>query len=171
MFDTDLYQQVLGLTAPWKVTDVRLDVEATEIHVQVEHPEGCRWNCPHCSRELACYDHAPERQWRHLNTCQFHTLVHARVPRVECPKHGVVQVKVPWAEPHGRFTLLMERFVIDVLQACQTVKGACTLVGITWDRPGTSLNEPSPAASPASRPPRLPASASTRRRSAKATDT
>ena len=134
MFDTDLYQQVLGLTAPWKVTDVRLDVESTEIHVHVEHPEGCRWNCPQCSRELACYDHAPERQWRHLNTCQFHTLVHARVPRVECPEHGVVQVKVPWAEPHGRFTLLMERFVIDVLQACQTVKGACTLVGITWDQ-------------------------------------
>jgi hypothetical protein len=24
MLDTDLYQQVLGLTAPWKVTDVRL---------------------------------------------------------------------------------------------------------------------------------------------------
>ena len=134
MFDTDLYPQVLGLTAPWKVTDVRLDVELTEIHVHVEHPEGCRWNCPHCSRELACYDHATERQWRHLNDCQFHTLVHARVPRVECPEHGVVQVKVPWAEPHGRFTLLMERFVIDVLQACQTVKGACTLVGITWDQ-------------------------------------
>ena len=75
MFDTELYQQVLGLTASWKVTDVRLDVESTEIHVHIEHPEGCRWNCPHCSRELACYDHAPERQWRHLNTCQFHTLV------------------------------------------------------------------------------------------------
>jgi hypothetical protein len=134
MFDMELYQQVLDLTAPWKVTDVRLDVESTEIHVHVEHPEGCRWSCPHCSRELACYDHAPERQWRHLNTCQFHTLVHARVPRVECPEHGVVQVKVPWAEPHGRFTLLMERFVIDVLQACQTVKGACTLVGISWDQ-------------------------------------
>ena len=25
MFDTELYQQVLFLTAPWKVTDVRLD--------------------------------------------------------------------------------------------------------------------------------------------------
>jgi len=46
----------------------------------------------------------------------------------------VVQVKVPWAEPHGRFTLLTERFVIDVLQACQTVKAACTLVGINWDQ-------------------------------------
>jgi hypothetical protein len=39
-----------------------------------------------------------------------------------------VQVKIPWAEPHGRLTLLMERFAIDALQACQTVKGICTLV-------------------------------------------
>jgi hypothetical protein len=28
----------------------------------------------------------------------------------------------------------MERFVIDVLQACQTVKGACSLIGITRDQ-------------------------------------
>jgi transposase len=113
---------------------VKLDVDSTEIHVHLEHAEGCRCNCPHCSRELACYDYAPERQWRHLNTCQFHTLVHARVPRVECLEHGVVQVAVPWAEPHGRFTLLMERFVLDVLQACQTVKRACALVGNSWDQ-------------------------------------
>jgi len=134
MFDTDLYQQVLALSTPWKVIDVKLDVVATQIHVHVEHPEGCRWSCPHCDRILACYDHAPERTWRHLNTCQFQTLVHARIPRVECPDHGVVQVKVPWAESHGRFTLLMERFVIDVLQACQTVKGACGLIDISWDQ-------------------------------------
>ena len=31
MCDTELYQQVLGLTTPWKVTDVRLNVESTEI--------------------------------------------------------------------------------------------------------------------------------------------
>lgn len=42
MFDTELYQQGLGLTAPWKVTDMRLDVESTEIHVHVDHPEGGR---------------------------------------------------------------------------------------------------------------------------------
>jgi hypothetical protein len=27
-----------------------------------------------------------------------------------CPEHGVVQVAIPWAEPHGRFTMLFERF-------------------------------------------------------------
>ena len=28
----------------------------------------------------------------------------------------------------------MERFVIDVLLACQTVKGACQLLNISWDQ-------------------------------------
>jgi transposase len=35
--------------------------------------------------------------WRHLDTCQYQTLLHARVPRVGCPTHGVRQVRVPWA--------------------------------------------------------------------------
>jgi transposase len=134
VFDVDLYQQVLGLSDPWKVMDVRLDMESTAIHVHVQHGEGYRWKCPKCEQQLSCYDHADERTWRHLNTCQFQTLVHARIPRVKCPEHGVVQVAVPWAEPHGRFTILMERFVIEVLQACQTVKGACQLLGISWDQ-------------------------------------
>ena len=42
MFDTDLYQHVLGLSAPWRVADVNLDVESTQIHVHVEHAEGER---------------------------------------------------------------------------------------------------------------------------------
>jgi len=134
VFDVDLYQQVLGLSDPWKVMDVRLDMESTAIHVHVQHGEGYRWKCPKCEQQLSCYDHADERTWRHLNTCQFQTLVHARIPRVKCPEHGVVQVAVPWAEPHGRYTILMERFVIEVLQACQTVKGACQLLGISWDQ-------------------------------------
>ena len=92
MFDTELYQQVLGLSAPWRVTEVKLDVESTQIHVHVEHADGSLWPCPHCQKELSCYDHAPKRTWRHLNTCQFQTLVHARITRVECPEHGVVQV-------------------------------------------------------------------------------
>jgi hypothetical protein len=134
MFDTVLYQHDLGLTAPWIVTEVNLDVESAQIHVHVEHADGFLWLCPQCQKDLACYDHSPNRTWRHLNTCQFQTLVHTRPPRVECPEHGVVQVKVPWAKPHGRFTDHMEQFIFDVIKARQTVKRACALVGITWDQ-------------------------------------
>ncbi len=132
MFDTELYQQVLGLLAPWWVAEVKLDVETTQI--RVEGGEAGLWPCPHCQKEMGCYDHAPKRTWRHLNTCQLKTLVHSRIPRVECPKYGIVQVMVARAESHGRFTLLMERFVIDILQVCQTVKGACALIGISMDQ-------------------------------------
>lgn len=134
MRDVELYQQILGLSAPWSVSDVQLDVAGGEVDVFVSHREDVRWSCPECGRQLACYDHAPERKWRHLDTCQFKTVLHARIPRVECPDHGVVQVSVPWAGKHSRFTLLMERLVIDVLRACETVRAACRILRINWDQ-------------------------------------
>ena len=133
MKDTDLYSRILGLSAPWFVADVELDTTVGQVDVHVEHATGVRWRCPTCGRDLACRDHAEPRIWRHLDTCQFKTFLHARVPRVECPEHGVLQVKVPWAEAKGRFTLLMERLIIDVLRECATVSSTCRLMRISWD--------------------------------------
>ena len=134
MQDTELYQHILGLSSPWSVSSVQLDVEAQQIDVQVSHPEGTRFCCPECERELSCYDHAPPRQWRHLDSCQFKTILHASIPRVKCPEHGVRQAEVPWALKGSRFTILFERFAIDVLLATQTVKGAMGLLRISWDQ-------------------------------------
>jgi len=112
------YQQILGLASPCKVVDVRLEVEGQSVHISLEQDSESRFRCPKCDREYGCLEHAPVRTWRHLNTCQFQTIVHTSVPRVQCEEHGVVQIRVPWAEPQGRFTILMERFIIDVLLAC-----------------------------------------------------
>lgn len=133
MRDTEFYRQILGLEAPWTVTEVQLDTEAGQVDVWVDHAKGLGWHCPECSRELSCRDHAEERVWRHLDTCQFKTLLHARIPRVDCPDHGVGQVSVPWAEPRSRFTLLFERLAIDVLTHSATVSSACRLLGLSWD--------------------------------------
>lgn len=133
MRDVDLYQQVLGLAEPWSVQRVALNVGEQRVDIYVEHEPGVRWRCPQCERELAVYDHVGERTWRHLDTCQFQTHLHARLPRVRCPEHGVVQVTAPWAEPHGRFTALFERWIIDVLKATDTVAGTCALLGVSWD--------------------------------------
>ena len=134
MRDIELYQQILGLEEPWSVKEVELNIDEGRVDIHVEHAPGTKWKCRQCERELSCYDHSAERTWRHLDTCQLQTHLHARIPRVQCEEHGVVQVAVPWAEEHGRFTLLMERFIIQVLRACQTTQGACDLVRISWDQ-------------------------------------
>lgn len=132
MQDRDLYQYLLGLKAPWTVAKVALDVKGRRVDVWAEHPEGQAWPCPECSQKLAGYDHAEERSWRHLDSCQFQTYLHARIPRVQCPEHGVRQVHVPWAEPGSRFTVLFERLAIDVLLECG-VSGAAAILNISWD--------------------------------------
>jgi transposase len=42
-------------------------------------------------------------------------------------------VQVPWAEPQGRFTLLFERFAVEVLLASGSVSQGCQLLGIGWE--------------------------------------
>lgn len=134
MRDTQLYQQVLGLTAPWSVDRVELNIDDGRVDIWVEHEPAHRWACPACEQLLNCRDHAEERVWRHLDTCQLKTYLHARVPRVACPEHGVRQVAVPWAEPHSRFTMLMERLIIDVATQCATVTGVSRLLRTGWDQ-------------------------------------
>ena len=132
MRDVELYRQVLGLPEPWMVTRVDLSVQEQRVDVWVEWRGRPRWRCPECAAAVPLYDHEEERTWRHLDTCQFVTYLHARPPRIDCPTHKVRQVRLPWAEPHARFTALFERLAIDVLAEC-SVKGAAGILGISWD--------------------------------------
>jgi transposase len=132
MRDTELYQHLLGVVAPWTVSKVELSVQDGRVDVWVEHPRGTRFVCPECEQELSVYDHSEERAWRHLDSCAFLTFLHAHPPRVDCPAHGVRQVQLPWAETHSRFTVLFERLAIDVLTECD-VAATARLLRISWD--------------------------------------
>jgi transposase len=132
MEDTDLYRHLLGITSPWEVTRVELSVKGERVDVRVGHRKGTRFACPKCDAVLPVYDHAEERAWRHLDSCQFATFLHAKPPRVDCAEHGVHQVALPWAEPMSRFTVLFERLAIDVLKECDVV-GACRILRMSWD--------------------------------------
>jgi transposase len=131
MRDTELYEALLGLKNPWRVTKVKLDSAAGRVDVWAEDSPGTKWDCPECKIKASVYDHSEERVWRHLDTCQFGTYIHARMPRVKCSDHGIRQISVSWAEPGSRFTLLYENRVIDALKECD-VTGVNRLTGTTW---------------------------------------
>jgi transposase len=112
------------------VEAVRLAVEAGEIVVRVVCTEDT-WGCPHCQQRMHIHEW-DQRRWRQLDSCQCQTHIEAAIPRVRCPEHGTITVQVPWAEPYGRFTQLVERLAIDLLREC-SVSGAMRLLRISWD--------------------------------------
>lgn len=132
MDSKELYTAVLSLRSPWTVGRVEMDMARQEVAVFVEHAPASRFRCPRCERELAVFDHAPERRWRHLDTCQFLTFLVARPPRIDCPEHGKLQTTLPWAQAGSRFTALFEALAIDMLKAAN-VKRAAELLRLTWD--------------------------------------
>lgn len=81
MDDRSLYAAILGLAAPWEVEEVELQATEQVVHVRVSPAAGTLFQCPECGARSPVYDHK-ERSWRHLDTCQFQTLLHAAVPRV-----------------------------------------------------------------------------------------
>jgi transposase len=130
MTDYQLYQQILGLVEPWRVESVTLKPKEQEIEVRVGFAETL-WGCPQCQKRMQIHDYE-ERRWRHLDSCQFKTIIVSRVPLVRCAEHGTQTVAVPWAEKYTRFTRLFERLAIDVMLEC-SISGACELLRISWD--------------------------------------
>ena len=132
MRDTELYRHILGIEPPWTVNRVELSTERQRVDIWAEHKPNATFCCPECGAPAGLHDHAEERVWRHLDTCQFATYLHARAPRVNCPTHGVRQIKLSWAESRSRFTLMFERFAIDVLKETD-VAGGAKILGLSWD--------------------------------------
>jgi transposase len=126
------YRQLLGLSDDWKVDNVDLDLVGNQVVIELTHAGGSL-ACPNCEAECPRADTAPKRKWRHLDTMQFTTEIHAAVPRCRCAKCGVKTIAVPWAGRHSRFTLMFEAFAIRVLQSAANVKKAAELLGLSWD--------------------------------------
>jgi transposase len=131
MRDTDLYSQIFGIQSPWKVADVELNMAAGEVSVFVEQEPGALLTCPKCGIVSPGYDKR-RRKWRHLDTCQYKTLLIVDLPRIECPEHGVLTVKVPWGEPGSGFTALFEAQVIDWLKEA-SIQAVSRQLKLSWN--------------------------------------
>ncbi len=131
MNDKKLYEQILGIVSPWHVEQVELKLEGGEILISVEGSSEVNV-CPECQTRCPRYD-SSERRWRHLDTCQYQTILKAKVPRIRCGEHGVLQVRLPWAEERSRFTALFEALVIDWLTATESIAAVAKGMRLSWE--------------------------------------
>lgn len=126
----DFYAHSANILKPWKVVEVEICPETQSVEVRVECEDGTVWTDPK-TRERAHVHEWRERRWRHLDTCEYKTVIIAKVPHLKLPSGGTMTVVVPWSEEGGgRFTKRMEAHLIDVLRECKTTSGAARLAKI-----------------------------------------
>jgi len=119
MDDKELYRQILGVVAPWKIKKIDLYMEKGRVDIYLEWPYLQDGTCPECEKICKVHDRREERVWRHLDTCQLKTFIHCQTPPGgwNCDEHKTRTMKVPWAEDMSRFTRQFERIAIQFLEA------------------------------------------------------
>jgi transposase len=127
-----LFTLALGLVPPWMVDEVQFTAEEKRLDLHVNFPRVSRFPCPVCGQDCPVYD-TQEKVWRHLDFFQHAAYLHARVPRVQCPEHGVHLVPVPWAREGSGFTLLFEALVMAMVREMPVLRVA-RMVGETDQR-------------------------------------
>lgn len=131
MDNKKFFSELLGLSAPWHITDVSLDKERERVDIYIKEEKGVRFPCPVCNKFCGVYDHTKEREFRHLNTLQMTTWLHVRVPRVNCADHGVQQITHGLAEKNGKTTYEFERQAIEFQHEC-SIESTCRLLHMDW---------------------------------------
>ena len=130
MSSTDLYTQILGLQSPWHIDRVELDEGSQQVLVFVRKSGSEQLACPQCGKHAPGYD-SRQRRWRHLDTCQFQTVLVCDAPRVNCGECGIHAARLPWAAPNSGFTAMFENFVIAWLKEASTAAVA-RMLGLSW---------------------------------------
>lgn len=133
MDDKLLYTKILAIRPPWFIKEVAVKEKEQRIDIYVAHEPNIRVRCPVCDTFYGMYDHAPERVFRHLDTCQMQTYIHVRLPRVNCPQHGVKRIDSQFGENGSQMTYAFEARVIRVMHEC-SVEASARLCGLSWDQ-------------------------------------
>lgn len=134
MDGNDILLLGLGLQAPWKRVDQSLDMDKKphELPLRVQAERGSESPCPECGPLCKAHDFE-ERSWRPLNFFQHHGHIHAGVPRVRCPEHGVKRIQIPWARKGSGFALLFEQAAMTLVRE-MPVNAAARIMEITDKR-------------------------------------
>jgi hypothetical protein len=113
------------------------------------------WECADCGKLCKAHDFV-KFTGRPLNFFQHHNFVTAKVPRTDCPEHGVLRITGPRAPEGSRFTLLFEQ-AARVL--AETSKNTLSSRRHQWDSKSACHHHKASLSATRFPPPRLPCEA------------
>jgi transposase len=93
--------------------------------------------CPKCGKRCKGYDSLSKvRRWRSLDFGSHRVYIEAFAPRIECPAHGVLVAKVPWARHDSDYTYDFET-AVTWLTLHATAQDVAEYFRIMWHTVGS----------------------------------
>lgn len=129
---TQLFEQALGVEAPWYVNNVDFDAEKKLLTIEIDFVAGSRFAVPDAdiNGSFPAYD-TEIKQYRHLSFFQHDCILSVRVPRVLLPDGRTRVISPPWSGKLNGFTLLFEAFVLLLTMQGMTFAAAGRTAGIS----------------------------------------
>jgi len=127
-----LFTQALSLASPWKVVSSDFDPVGKSLELVIDFERGARFPDPETGVPCPVHD-TVRRSWEHLRFFEHKTTISARVPRIKTPSGAVKTIEVPWAKPHGGFTLMMEAYLLTLARVLPVAE-VSRLTSVSEDR-------------------------------------
>jgi len=112
------------------VADVELNEQEDEVVVQVEHDCG-PLSCPQCGHPARRYD-TRRRRRRHLDTCEYRTIVHLLCPHVICADRRVSVPQI--GDDQGSYIGRIQKWHASVVIGTAVTGAQCSRTGVDGGR-------------------------------------
>ena len=133
-----IFEIALGLLAPWKVKEIKLEVsKKKELHIYIGYSGSDSFKSE--NGKSLIYDHL-DRTWKHLNFFEHECYLHCSVPRVLDSNNKPKQVPVPWAREGSGFTLLFEAFSMCLIEREMPINKVAEVLSVYANRIRTIFN-------------------------------
>lgn len=108
----NIFNLALGINDPWHIVDVRFDVMAKRLDIDLDFTKGSKFEVAGIGSFVA-YD-TVQKSWRHLNFFEHECYLNARVPRVKDGEGKLHTVMPTWSGLSNGFTLLFEALILQL---------------------------------------------------------
>jgi transposase len=135
---TSLIKTLLGVKRI-VIEDIRIenDGKGELLVIRARNDKRAGRRCGICGKKSGPYDRGRgPRRWRSLDLGTLRTFIEAPSPRVNCPEHGVVTAKVPWARHNSWFAHSFEQ-TVAWLTLHGSRKVVSELMRISWNTVGS----------------------------------
>jgi len=100
----DFYANLIHPGSEWTVMEVVSDEGKRRINVHLASSEAAQLQCPVCGADRPIFDFSLLKTWRHLDSCDKKTYLLAKLPIVNCPRHGRKIISPPWGKNDSPLT-------------------------------------------------------------------